>query len=43
MALAMEIQAKEKSGLLKIMVLGKIKQQVNNFNKSSGLFTDFVQ
>jgi hypothetical protein len=42
MALATEIQAKEKSGLLKIMVLGKIKQQVNNFNKSSGLFTDFV-
>jgi hypothetical protein len=25
------------------MVLGKIKQQVNNFNKSSGLFTDFVK
>jgi len=43
MALATEIQAKEKSGLLKIMVLGKIKQQMNNFNKSFGLFTYFVQ
>jgi hypothetical protein len=43
MALATKIQAKEKFGLLKIMVLGKIKQQVNNFNKSFGLFTNFVQ
>jgi hypothetical protein len=34
MTLAKEIQAKEKSGLLKIMVLGKISQQIRPISKT---------